>query len=65
MLIDEESRSLNLAQALRKQLGTGRIKDADHQMGAESARITLLHEIETFLGAKVPPGDAGTTAATN
>jgi dipeptidyl aminopeptidase/acylaminoacyl peptidase len=31
-----------------------RIKDADHQMSTESARITLLREIETFLSAHVP-----------
>jgi len=32
------------------------IKDADHQMSAESARVTLLREIEAFLGTHVPPG---------
>ena len=32
------------------------IKDADHQMSAESARVTLLREIETFLSANVPTG---------
>jgi dipeptidyl aminopeptidase/acylaminoacyl peptidase len=34
------------------------IKDADHQMSAESARVTLLREIEAFLGANVPVGNA-------
>ena len=41
------------------------IKDADHQMSSEAARITLLREIETFLEANVPTGDTGTTAATH
>ena len=30
-----------------------------------AARITLLREIETFLGANVPTGDASATAATH
>jgi dipeptidyl aminopeptidase/acylaminoacyl peptidase len=34
------------------------VKDADHQMSAESARVTLLREIEAFLGAYVPVGNA-------
>jgi dienelactone hydrolase len=33
------------------------IKDADHQMSAESARVTLLRELETFLSAHVPVGN--------
>jgi len=35
------------------------IKDADHQMSAESARVTLLREIESFLGAHVPANAPG------
>jgi dipeptidyl aminopeptidase/acylaminoacyl peptidase len=111
MLISEESRYMNMAQVVQKQIGTDKekirrdsprlhtsevtipvllihgdrdaqvdleqsqsmdaaltrsgkphrfvmIKDADHQMSAESARVTLLHEIETFLGAHVPVGKA-------
>lgn len=41
------------------------IKDADHQMSSEAARITLLREIETFLEANVPTGDTAATAATH
>jgi dienelactone hydrolase len=110
MLIDEESRYMNMAEVARKQIGTDKekirrdsprlhasevripillihgdrdaqvdleqsqsmdaaltrsgkahrfvmIKDADHQMSAESARVTLLREIEAFLGAYVPVGN--------
>ena len=110
MLIDEESRFMNLGEVVRKQVGTDKekirrdsprlhtsevqipilmvhgdrdaqadveqsqsmdvaltrsgkphrfvmIKDADHQLSAESARVTMLHELETFLSAHVPVGD--------
>ena len=33
------------------------IKDADHQLSAESARVTMLRELETFLSAHVPVGN--------
>ena len=33
------------------------IKDADHQLSAESARVTMLHELETFLSAYLPVDD--------
>ena len=107
LLLNEESRYMNAADVVRKQLGTDRekirrdsprlhaaevripvlmihgdrdgqadveqskvmdnaltragkphrlvlIKDADHQMSAESARVTLLREIEAFLRENVP-----------
>src|SRR5262249_32671932 len=46
------------------------IKDADHQMSAESARVTLLREIEAFLREYVPADSgqgapAGTVVTSN
>lgn len=62
----EQSQAMDTALSRAgKPHGLVMIKDADHQMSSEAARITLLREIETFLEANVPTGDTGTTAATH